>query len=200
MTPARTHAFLPGTAGLLATADREADAHDSDQGLCGVCWSAFPCPRAQLAEFTPSSLAPTAAPWAVRPAAIRQHRWVFPGTPPHVGEARRLLAAALPGCPAADDAVLCLSELAGNSVRHSDSGKPGGTFTVRADVREGDCVCVEVADDGGPWQESAGHDIRLHGLGIVRALAADFSRSGDVETGWVVRARFDWDAAQDDGR
>jgi anti-sigma regulatory factor (Ser/Thr protein kinase) len=200
MTPAGTPALLPETAGLLTTAARETDAHVSDQGLCAVCWSAFPCPRAQLAEFTLSSLAPGAAPWDVRQAAIRQHRWVFPGTPQHVGDARRLLAAALPGCPAADDAVLCLSELAGNSVRHSDSGKPGGTFTVRAEVRDGDCVCVEVADNGGLWQESAGHDIRLHGLGIVRALAADFSRSGDAETGWVVRARFDWAAAQDAGR
>jgi hypothetical protein len=133
--------LLPDTAGLLATAAGEINAHVNDQGLCALCPSPFPCPRAELAEFTLGLLTPAAGRWAgPQPVAIRTHAWVFPGTPPQVGKARSLLTAALADCPVADDAVLCLSELAGNSVRHSASGKPGGSFTVRAEVSDGDCV------------------------------------------------------------
>ena len=55
----------------------------------------------------------------------------------------------LAGCPAADDAILCLSELASNSVLHSNSRKPGGTFTVRVTSHEGNYVHIEVEDNGG---------------------------------------------------
>jgi hypothetical protein len=77
---------------------------------------------------------------------------------------KRFLRAALEGCPQADDAVLCLSELASNSVLHSNSRKPGGTFTVRATSYEGDYVYIEVEDHGGPWQEPARRGGRPHGL------------------------------------
>ena len=53
----------------------------------------------------------------------------FPARPEQVGQARKFLAAALVGCPMADDALLCLSELASNSVLHSASSRPGGAFT-----------------------------------------------------------------------
>ena len=57
-------------------------------------------------------------------------------------------------CPVADDAVLSLSELAGNSVLRSRSRRPGGTFTVRAEVRDGNYVRAEVRDEGSPWNET----------------------------------------------
>jgi hypothetical protein len=41
----------------------------------------------------------------------------YPGRAGHVRDARRFLAAALDGCAVADDAILCLSELAANAVR-----------------------------------------------------------------------------------
>ena len=54
-----------------------------------------------------------------------------------------------PGHPCGADAALLVSELFGNSVRHSRSGAAGETVTVA--VRAGDgIVRVEVADRGGP--------------------------------------------------
>ena len=89
-------------------------------------------------------------------------------------------------------------ELATNSVLHSDSRKPGGTFTVRAEVHEGDYVYVEVQDNGGPWREPTRTDGRPHGLDIVRELSNESGRDGDALAGWVVWARHDWPAR--DGR
>jgi serine/threonine-protein kinase RsbW len=127
----------------------------------------------------------------------------FPARPEQVGRARRFLAAALDGCPAADDALLCLSELASNSVLHSASRRPGGAFRVRVEIRQGDYVRIEVSDEGGPWDERPGADGRVHGLGIVRALAAASGTDGDPATGWIAWARLDWPgctaAAEDSG-
>ncbi len=130
---------------------------------------------------------------ATREAAAPPLTWsrAFPGHPDQVREARAFLRAALDGCPAADDAVLCVSELAANAVLHSDSRKPGGTFTVRAEIHHGDYVWVEVEDNGGRWNQHAHRDGRPHGLDIVRALATESGMDGDPITGWAAWARFD---------
>ena len=73
---------------------------------------------------------------------------MFAGDAGQVRAARRFLAGVLDGYPAADDALLCVSELATNAVLHSRSGRPGGCFTVRAARRAGS-VRVEVTDEGG---------------------------------------------------
>lgn len=125
-------------------------------------------------------------------APPRTHRRTFPAQPDQVREARAFVRHALAGCPVSDDAVLCASELAGNSVVHSASGRPGGTFTVSAEIRHGDHVRVEVRDAGGRWNQRAYGDGRPHGLDIVRAVAADFGIAGDALTGWIVWARLDW--------
>jgi serine/threonine-protein kinase RsbW len=116
----------------------------------------------------------------------------FPARPEQVGQARRFLSSALEECPVIDEAVLCLSELASNAVLHSESRRPGGTFTVRAEITPGDHVHVEVQDQGGPWREHSHDDGRPHGLAIVRGLAADSGVDGDARTGWKVWARIDW--------
>jgi anti-sigma regulatory factor (Ser/Thr protein kinase) len=80
-----------------------------------------------------------------------------------------------PGHPRRDDAVLLVSEVFGNSVRHSSSGADGETVTVA--VRAGDgMVRVEVTDRAGPGTprlRPAGHDAEGgRGLQLVADLAA----------------------------
>ena len=122
------------------------------------------------------------------PTTTREH--VFPAHPRHVGAARAFLAAVLDGCPAADDAILCISELASNAVLHSASHQIGGTFTVHAEVSD-DCIWIAVKDNGGAWEETTHGEGRPHGLDIVRELAADSGREGSALTGWVVWAKFE---------
>jgi anti-sigma regulatory factor (Ser/Thr protein kinase) len=79
------------------------------------------------------------------------------------------------GHPCVDVAVLLVSEIFGNSVRHSGSGAAGETVTVA--VRAGDgIVRVEVTDRAGartPELRPAGRDAEGgRGLQLVAALAA----------------------------
>ncbi len=113
----------------------------------------------------------------------------LPASASQVREARRWLARILDGSPAADDAILCLSELATNAVTHSSSGQLGGSFTIRADIRHGDRVRVEVEDEGGPWSRPVCAD-EQHGRGlvIVGTLARDWGISGHSYSGWTVWA------------
>ena len=110
----------------------------------------------------------------------------FPGTPTQVREARRFLSAILAGQEAAGDAVLCLSELVTNAALHSNSGLPGGQFTVRVEMNR-DLIRVEVHDEGGLWN-GAGAPDEQHGRGlhIVGQLARAWGRDGDSESGWKV--------------
>jgi anti-sigma regulatory factor (Ser/Thr protein kinase) len=126
-------------------------------------------------------------------AAVRldAYEQAFPARPEQVGAARHFVARLLAGTPVADDAVLCVSELASNCVSYSVSGRPGGTFTVRVEPHDGDYVWLEVADQGGPWRPSA-PDGRVHGLEIVHRLASESGVAGSVFTGWEAWARLDW--------
>src|ERR1017187_5161525 len=80
-----------------------------------------------------------------------------------------------PGHPCGGDASLLVTEIFGNSVRHSGAGAPGETVTVA--VRAGDgMVRVEVTDRGGPGVPElrpAGRDAEGgRGLQLVDGLAA----------------------------
>ena len=80
-----------------------------------------------------------------------------------------------PGHPCGDDAALLVSELFGNSVRHSRSGAAGGTVTVAVSAGDG-IVRVEVTDRSGPEApelRSAGADAEGgRGLQLVAGLTA----------------------------
>jgi anti-sigma regulatory factor (Ser/Thr protein kinase) len=108
-----------------------------------------------------------------------------------VSHAREFLHRVLADCPLSDDAVLICSELSTNAVLHSESALPGGQFTVRAEVRDGDYVWIEVEDQGGRWQAGAASDEHGRGLGIVAGLADYWDIRGD-DTTRVVCARLDW--------
>ena len=87
--------------------------------------------------------------------------------------------------------ILCASELAANAALHSHSRLPGGTFTVWAAVSPGNCVRIEVEDNGGPWTGDMSDPTGRHGWDIVRALTVDWGIVGNhaARTIW---ARFDW--------
>jgi transcriptional regulator with XRE-family HTH domain len=76
----------------------------------------------------------TAAPGDLALEPKRTCSRTFPARADQVRRARALLGRLLADCPLADDALLVCSELACNAVQHSASARPGGTFTVRAEV------------------------------------------------------------------
>lgn len=104
---------------------------------------------------------------------------VFAAQPLQVAQARRFVGGVLSGLGAADDVVLCVSELASNAVLHSSSREPGGHFSVRIWMTECGGVRAEVEDRGGPWapDPEAGEE-RGRGLLIVAGLATRWGIAG----------------------
>jgi serine/threonine-protein kinase RsbW len=95
----------------------------------------------------------------------------YPGREDQLRNVRAFLREVLAGRPRVDDAVAIGSELAANACLHSRSGGPGGMFTVRAEVSEGDYLCVTVEDAGGPWDPHTRGVVPEHGLDLVEAIA-----------------------------
>jgi anti-sigma regulatory factor (Ser/Thr protein kinase) len=123
--------------------------------------------------------------------SLRAIAATYPGKPESIRQVRADLRRVLDGCPVADDVILYASELATNAAQHSDSRKPGGTFTVGTQLLPGDQVQIEVEDDGGPWVEPSPDPARGRGLDIVRALATACEVT-PTDTGRRVWARIDW--------
>lgn len=97
----------------------------------------------------------------------------YPGREEQVRHVRAALRVLLDDCPVADDAVLAMSELAANAVRHSASREHGGTFTARLRHVPGECVVGEIEDGGSTWDgdlESSARD--ASGLLVVLSLAS----------------------------
>ena len=116
---------------------------------------------------------------------------IYRGRPEHVRQVRADARGLLAGCPAADEVILCLSELAANAVLHSNSRRPGGTFRVCIDSCPGAYIRIEVEDDGGPWLAPAPDPGSGRGLDIIHALAAEWGVATSP-AGRTVWARFDW--------
>lgn len=105
---------------------------------------------------------------------------VFPGRADQVPQARHWVCAVLgtAGAVAVDDAVLVVSELATNALRHSASGSPGGKFAVVVQTA-GDTVVLHVRDQGqrrthrvDDGTHAADGDGHGHGMAVVAALSA----------------------------
>jgi anti-sigma regulatory factor (Ser/Thr protein kinase) len=132
--------------------------------------------------------------WAVYSADRRTLTRSYPGQPRQIRLVRATLALLLEGCPLLGDAVLIASELAANAAVHSNSAAPGGRFTVRAEVRPGEYVRIEVNDQGGQWTARGHKDGRPHGLDLIEALAGtgNWGIHGDAEYGRTAWARLNW--------
>lgn len=130
-------------------------------------------------------------------------RRVFPGRPEQVAVARRFVGRMLDGCPVADDAQLCASELASNAIRHTRTGRRSGKFQVMV-WRGRASVCVAVLDDGSDGTPVAAAGTRGtlaesgHGLLAVQTLAAWWGHHGYRDgsaRGTAVWFRLDWNPA-----
>ncbi|GAB2939338.1 ATP-binding protein [Streptomyces heilongjiangensis] len=116
----------------------------------------------------------------------------FPGLAEEVGHARRFVAALLEERGPVDDAVLVVSELATNAVRHSLSGAPGGWFVVVVSFGDdSDLVRIEVVDVGGEREphlrDVTDRDEGGRGLALVAACAKDWGIKSwpDGRTVWA---------------
>lgn len=99
----------------------------------------------------------------------------WPGIPQSAACARRHLRAVLEGHPSLETALLLVSELVTNAVRHSSSSDVGGRITVTVSERES-VIRLEVIDDGPldgmPHLVDAAPDAENgRGLWIVKELA-----------------------------
>jgi serine/threonine-protein kinase RsbW len=127
-------------------------------------------------------------------ASLRTSETTYPGSLEHISRVRTDLRTILDGCPAADDAIHCASELAANAAEHSNSRQPSGTFTVRVYICLGEYIHIAVRDDGGPWIEQNPDSTRGRGLQVIESLAGpgNWGISHDSTHGRVVWARLDW--------
>jgi serine/threonine-protein kinase RsbW len=111
------------------------------------------------------------------PAVASAYSATLPGVASSVRRARELVRSCLPAGQAADYAELCTSELATNAVTHTDSGLPGGTFTVTVEPGPAGVV-ITVVDDGSASAPvvpvSSGAVEHGRGLLLVAALAAEW--------------------------
>ena len=114
-----------------------------------------------------------------------------PGRPEQAAAARQFAARALgPRHPHAETAVLLVSELVTNSLRHSASSDDGGTITITVITSPGELVRVEVTDDGAATvpmvQPACGEDEAGRGMQLVSALASAWNcrREGSRTTTW----------------
>ncbi|WP_345361107.1 ATP-binding protein [Actinoallomurus liliacearum] len=138
---------------------------------------------------------------ARRPGMLRWERR-FAGTPDQVGAARTLVSELFADAPFAGNAAWITGELATNAIRHSASGRPGGTFTV-ALCRWPTFGEIHVIDAGGPKEPrlpnrdpvgaaiEEGDDLPESGLGLygIAALADHYGTYRHRDGTRVVWAR-----------
>jgi serine/threonine-protein kinase RsbW len=139
--------------------------------------------------------APALAGVTIAPEPRYLARRTFAGRPDQIPAARKwlattVLATVVNDLAVASDVLLACSELAANAIIHSNSGLPGGIFTVRACI-DSERIRIEVIDQGGSWTSSCSHkddcdDQSGRGLMIVAAIAGAWGIAGDQEgrTAW----------------
>ncbi|MEU8194145.1 ATP-binding protein [Microbispora amethystogenes] len=119
-------------------------------------------------------------------------RRTFMGTLDQIPHARHFVRFLLADAWCREDAALIVTELAGNAVRHTGSGKQGGTFIVEV-TRTRDSVRVAVHDCGWGGIPRFGTSLRAtaergRGLAVVTALADSIGYEGSDAIGHLVYA------------
>jgi anti-sigma regulatory factor (Ser/Thr protein kinase) len=132
-------------------------------------------------------------PQPAAPSQVATFSRAYPGTTDQARAVRTDLRTFLGDCPVGLDVILCASELAANAAVHSKSGRPGASFTVRAELHHGDYVWIEIEDRGGDWTNPDAGTGLTHGLDIISTLSADWGVDGSPD-GHIVWARLDWPA------
>ncbi|MDL4821172.1 ATP-binding protein [Actinomadura opuntiae] len=116
----------------------------------------------------------------------------FPGAAEQARAVRRFVGCLLDGFPRLDDVLLAADELVVNALRHTESGRCGGRFTVEV-AHAYDHVRVSVSDQGGPGEpvcrEAGELDESGRGLRTVSLTAASWGWHGN-DRGRTVSAVF----------
>jgi anti-sigma regulatory factor (Ser/Thr protein kinase) len=106
----------------------------------------------------------------------------FDGLAERVADARQFAIKVLGDRPGVEVVELITSELAGNAVQHSHTGRPGGRFTLHL-AAFGDRWRVRVDDDGGPNEPNLRADIEQdeagRGLALIAALSSEWGVFGN---------------------
>ncbi|MBO0807435.1 MAG: ATP-binding protein [Actinobacteria bacterium] len=118
---------------------------------------------------------------------------MFPGRANQIAHARDFARRTLAACPALDDAVLLVSELATNAVEHTDTGN-AGNFQVSIYQRE-TSLLIAIKDDGSGTSPTTCRVDALaecgRGLGLVELIANRWGHCGD-ERGRTVWFELRW--------
>ncbi|MYV39859.1 ATP-binding protein [Streptomyces sp. SID1328] len=118
----------------------------------------------------------------------------FPGLAEEVAHARHFVASLTAQLGAVDDAVLIVSELATNAVRHSLSGSAHGWFLVVVGFSD-DLVRIEVIDQGGDREphlcDATSQEEGGRGLLLIAGCAKDWGVKNwpDGRSVWAEVAR-----------
>jgi anti-sigma regulatory factor (Ser/Thr protein kinase) len=119
-----------------------------------------------------------------------------PGRAEHAATARQFTARTLgPGHPQVETAILLVSELVTNSLRHSASASDGGTITITVITSPGGLIRVEITDDGAAtmptMRPACPADEAGRGMQLVSALASTWGcqREGGGAGGGGVGSR-----------
>lgn len=118
----------------------------------------------------------------------------YPGLPSMVPAIRAYVRGLLLGSPRRDDAELIASEFAGNAIRHTPSGAPGGQITITVTTRPGWArIALHDVGDGDWTRPTPAEALGDYGRGLVLVEALADKLGHDVdEAGQTMWAELAW--------
>jgi membrane protein DedA with SNARE-associated domain len=114
--------------------------------------------------------------------STRRARLTFPAHPRHLGRARGILKLLLDGSPVTDDVLICLSEVAADSLMRSGSSDHTGV-SVRAELYDDDRARVEIESAAGPRAALTQADAEPGlGMRVIGQLARSWGIRWDTDS------------------